>query len=218
MKYFIGKVKDTNVKGIDEKDVVYYIEFEDFEYNHDFRGFRLKGACFSGFEKEFKQLFDEGKIESILTTQDIEKLYDIDNKLAKLGFGIEKDSDRYKQGINLLKELDSIKEKLESKENEQLFNKVIEEEKNWCMSEYNLSRSDVDYIFNEYNEIYQDRNIIFCVYNDFDDMVESEKWFFGYENTPYFDGKAFGEDLLQSGNHIELEDGRIVYLSYCTEF
>ena len=214
MKYFIGKVKDTNVKGINERDVVYYIEFGGFECNHYFRGFHLNGACFSGFEKEFKQFFDEGKIESILNTQDIEKLYDINNKLAELGFGIEKDSDRYKQGIDLLKELDSIKEKLESKENEQLFNKVIEEEKNWCMSEYNLSRSDIDYIFSEYNGIYQDRSIILCVYNDFDDMVESAKWFLGYGDTPYFDDKAFGEDLLSDDCYIELEDGRIVYLSY----
>lgn len=214
MKYFIGKVKDTNVKGINERDVVYYIEFGGFECNNYFSGFHLNGACFSGFEKEFKQLFDEGKIESILTTQDIEKLYDINNKLADLGFGIEKDSDRYKQGIDLLKELDSIKEKLKSKENEQLFNKVIEEEKNWCMSEYNLSRSDIDYIFSEYNGIYQDRGLISYVYNDFDDMVENEKWAFGYEKTPYFDDEAFGNDLLESDNYIELEDGRIVYLSY----
>lgn len=214
MKYFIGKVKDTNVKGINERDVVYYIKFGGFECNHYFSGFHLNGACFSGFEKEFKQLFDEGKIESILTTQDIEKLYDINNKLADLGFGIEKDSDRYKQGIDLLKEFDNIKEKLESKENEQLFNKVIEEEKNWCMSEYNLSRSDIDYIFREYNGIYQDRGLISCVYNDFDDMVESEKWSFGYENIPYFDDEAFGEDLLSADYCLELEDGKIVYLSY----
>ena len=214
MQYFIGKEKDTNVKGINERDVVYYIEFGGFECNHYFSGFHLNGACFSGFEKEFKQLFDEGKIESILNTQDIEKLYDINNKLADLGLGIEKDSDRYKQGIELLKEFDSIKEKLESKENEQLFNKVIEEEKNWCMSEYNLSRSDIDYIFRKYNGIYQDRSIISCVYNDFDDMVENAKWFLGYGDMPYFDDEAFGNDLLESGNYIELKDGKIAYLSY----
>lgn len=209
MQYFLGKVKDN-----DKRHIVYYIEFGGFECNHYFIGFHLNGACFSGFEKEFKQLFDEGKIESILTTQDIEKLYDINNKLADLGFGIEKDSDRYKQGIDLLKELDSIKEKLKSKENEQLFNKVIEEEKNWCMSEYNLSRSDIDYIFSEYNGIYQDRGLISCVYNDFDDMVENEKWALGYEKMPYFDDEAFGNDLLESDNYIELESGKIVCLSY----
>lgn len=209
MQYFIGKEKDN-----DKRDVVYYIEFGGFVCNHYFSGFHLSGACFGGFEKEFKQLFDEGKIKSILTIQDIEKLYDIDNKLADLGFGIEKDSDRYKQGINLLKELDEIKEKLESKENERLFNEVIEEEKNWCMSEYNLSRSDIDYIFSEYNGIYQDRGIILCVYNDFDDMVEEEKFSLGYENIQYFDDKAFGEDLLSDDYHLELEDGKIVYLSY----
>ena len=214
MQYFIGKEKDTNVKGINERDVVYYIEFRGFECNHYFNGFHLNGACFSGFEKEFKQLFDEGKIESILTMQDIEKLYDINNKLADLGFGIEKDSDRYKQGIDLLKELDGIRTKLESKENEQLFNKVIEEEKNWCMSEYNLSRSDIDYIFRKYNGTYQDRGIISCVYNDFNDMVENAKWFLGYGNMPYFDDKAFGEDLLSGDYYLELEDERIVCLNY----
>lgn len=209
MQYFIGKEKNS-----DKRDVVYYIEFGGFECNHYFSGFHLNGACFGGFEKEFKQLFDEGKIESILTTQDIEKLYNIGNKLNDLGFGIEKDSDRYNQGMVLLKELDEIKEKLESKENEQLFNKVIEKEKNWCMKEYNLSRNDVDYIFREYNGIYQDRGIILCIYNDFDDMVEEEKFSFGYENIQYFDDKAFGNDLLESGNYLELENGKIVDLSY----
>lgn len=209
MQYFIGKEKDN-----DKRDVVYYIEFGGFECNHYFSGFHLNGACFGGFEKEFKQLFDEGKIESILTTQDIEKLYNIRKKLSDLGCGIEKDSERYKQGIALLKELDEIKEKLESEENEQLFNKVIEEEKNWCMSEYNLSRSDIDYIFSEYNGIYQDRGIILAIYNNFDDMVESEKWSFGYENVPYFDDEAFGNDLLESGNYLQLDNGKIAYLSY----
>lgn len=209
MQYFIGKEKDN-----DKRDVVYYIEFGGFECNHYFSGFHLNGACFGGFEKEFKQLFDEGKIESILTIQDIEKLYDIKKKLSDLGCGIEKESDRYKQGINLLKEFDSIKEKLESEENERLFNEVIEEEKNWCMSEYNLTRSDIDYIFSEYNGIYQDRGIILAIYNNFDDMVESEKWSFGYENVPYFDDEAFGNDLLESGNYLQLDNGKIAYLSY----
>lgn len=209
MQYFIGKEKDN-----DKRDVVYYIEFGGFECNHYFSSFYLNGACFSGFEEEFKQLFDEGKIESILTTQDIEKLYNIKKKLNDLGNGIEKDSNRYKQGIALLKELDEIKEKLESEENERLFNEIIEEEKNWCMKEYNLSKNDIDYIFGEYNGIYQDRGLILGVYKDFDDMVEEEKFSLGYENMPYFDDKAFGEDLLESGNYLELEDGKIVYLSY----
>ena len=50
--------------------------------------------------------------------------------------------------------------------------------------------------------------------NDFDDMVEEEKFSLGYENQPYFDDESFGNNLLQSDSYYELESGRIVYYSY----
>lgn len=34
------------------------------------------------------------------------------------------------------------------------------------------------------------------------------------KNLKEFDDKAFGEDLLSDDYHLELEDGKIVYLSY----
>ena len=39
MKYFIGKVKDTNVKGINKRDVIYYIEFGVFD----------RGGCYGKY-------------------------------------------------------------------------------------------------------------------------------------------------------------------------
>ena len=41
-----------------------------------------------------------------------------------------------------------------------------------------------------------------------------EKWSLGYENQPYFDDEAFGDDLLNSESYLELDSGKIVEYAY----
>lgn len=209
-KYFLGKIKNS-----DDRDCVKYIEFGNFECGHYFSAFHIEGACFSGFEKELQDVIlnDFDNFDTILTKQDFERLFEIKKKINDLGYGIKKDSDKYNLGIKYLKELDFFKEKLDSKENEILFNKIIEEEKQFCMEQYYLSREDIDFIFENYGLDYQDRAIIGVVFENFDEMVYEEKFSYGYENVPYFDDEAFGKDLLETENYLELENGKIV--TYC---
>lgn len=213
-KYFIAKIKND-----DDRDCVKYIEFGGFECEHYFSLFHIGGACFCGFEKEFYDMiinnFDE--LETILTQDDFIKLFKADEELRDLGYGITRGDDRYNKGMEIIDSISYIEDKLKSNENKELFEKVINDEKIYCMKEWDLTSSEIDYVFKEYkgcNEIYQDRGIIGCVFKDRDEMAEEEKFNFGYEKQPYFDNEAFAEDLLENDYYLELESGKIVSLNY----
>ena len=66
MKYFLGKELNT-----DDRDAVKYVEFDGFECGHYFGGLSVCGACFFGFEKEFRELVEKNfeNIETILTKE-----------------------------------------------------------------------------------------------------------------------------------------------------
>lgn len=210
-KYFIAKIKND-----DDRDCVKYIEFGGFECEHYFSLFHICGACFSGFEKEFYDMvvnnFDE--LETILTQDDFIKLFKADEELRDLGYGITRGDDRYNKGMEIIDSISYIEDKLKSNENKELFEKVINDEKIYCMKEWDLTSSEVDYIFKEYNGTYQDRGIISCVFKDRDEMAEEEKFSFGYKKQPYFDNEAFVEDLLENDYYLELESGKIISLNY----
>ncbi len=209
---FLAKEKNS-----EDRDCVKYMEFKGFECGHYFSGLHIVGACFSGFEKEFRKLVEENydNLETILTKEDFKKLFELQDEIKALGFGIEKDSDKYKRGIEIINEYENtIEKRLLSKENKDLFNKIIEEEKEYVAKEYGLSEIEVDDIFDNYGQDYQDRAIVGCVFKDFDDMIENEKWAYGYEEQDYFDDYAFGYDLLESEDYYQLESGKIVFYSY----
>ena len=216
-RLFLAKVKNS-----DERDVVKYIEFTGFECNHYFGGLHIGGACFSGFEKEFRDLIENNfeELETILTKDDFIKLFELNNELKALGYGIKKDSDKYNKGLKIIKEYENtIEKKLKSNENKELFEKVISEEKKYCMRKYDLSYDEVKEIFDNYGYGYhdlgyRDRAIIGCVFRDFDDMVYEEKFNFGYDEQPYFDDESFGYDLLESENYYKLDSGKIVSYNY----
>lgn len=210
-KYFIAKIKNSN-----DRDSVFYIEFGGFECEHYFNLFHILGACFCGFEKELYDvvLNDFDNLETILTKEEFIRLYHAKEEISKLGYGIVRDSEKYNAGIKIFDSIKDIQEKLKGKENNYLFNKVIEEEKTVCMKAYDLTKKEIDYIFQCYKEVYQDSSIIGAVYKDKRDLAENEKFSFGYDKLPYFDDEAFVNDLLESGNYLELDSGRIVYLCY----
>lgn len=209
--YFIAKIKNSN-----DRDSVFYIEFGGFECEHYFNLFHLVGACFSGFEEELYDMVlnDFDNLETILTKEEFIRLYHAKEEISKLGYGIVRDSEKYNAGIKIFDSIKDIQEKLKGKENNDLFNKVIEEEKAICMEEYDLTKEEVDYVFQCYREVYQDRSIIGAVYEDKQDLAENEKFSLGYDKIPYFDDEAFVNDLLESYYYLELDSGRIVYLSY----
>lgn len=205
---FLAKIKNS-----DDRDVVKYIEFEGFSCNHYFSGLHIVGACFSGFEKEFKYIVehDFDSLETILTQEELLKLFELSDRLHDLGCGIEKGSEKYQIGMDIMKEYeDTIKAKLLSEDNQKLFQKVIKDEKIFIQKRYNLTDNEVDIIFDNYDSEYQDRAIIENVYNDLDELIDYQKKALGYDNIPYFDDEAFGIDLLANGYNLQLESGKIV--------
>ena len=211
-RIFLAKENNT-----DDRDCVKYIEFNGFECNHYFGGLHIHGACFCGYEKELREDIKNNyeNYTTILSKKDFEHLFDIDDRLSALGYGIEKNSEKYNEGMALINEYKTtIEPKLLSEANEELFEKVIEEEKEFIAEEYDLSRADVDEIFDCYNLEYQDRAIVGYVYDDIDELVENEKWNLGYDDCPYFDDETFAEDLLNDDYYLELSDGRIASYMY----
>ena len=68
--------------------------------------------------------------------------------------------------------------------------------------------------FGGFNLDYRDRAIVGTIFSNKDEMIEKEKWSLGYENQPYFDDEAFGDDLLNSESYLELDSGKIVEYAY----
>ena len=211
-RVFLAKEKNS-----DDRDIVKYIEFNGFECGHYFGGLHIVGACFSGYKEELKNIVENDfeSLETILTRDEFIKLFELDRQLDDLGFGIEKDSDRYNKGMEIIAEFENtIGKKLLSDENRKLFEKVVADEKEYVKNEYDLTDEEVEEIFDNYGLEYQDRSIVGYVFRDFDEMVEEEKFSLGYDKVPYFDDESFGNDLLESENYLELESGRIVYYCY----
>ena len=213
---FLAKIKNS-----DDRDVVFYINFRGFECNHYFGGMSLGGSCFSGYYEEFRALVynNYNALETILTKDELIHLFRLNDDIKSLGYGIEMGSDTYNKGIEIIEEYkNTIEKRLLSEENKDLFKKVQEEEKEYCKEKYDLTDEEINIIFNNYGLGYKDLGYrdraIFRTYDSFDDFVEEQKWDFGYENVPYFVGKAFGRDLLENGSYLKLSSGKIVEYYY----
>jgi len=201
----------------DDRDCVKYIEISRniFECDHYFSSIGINGACFSGrFNLDG---IDFDNITTILTQEEFEQI-DIFNKaINELGYGIKKGDERYLKGIALHESIQPIFEKLLSVENNILFEKVQQEEKEYLKDEYSLDDEDIDIIFNNYGLDYRDRAVVGMVFNDIDDASEQKAESLGYvtkKNERYFDYQKFGEDLLEGEQYLELPSGRIVYYMY----
>lgn len=182
--------------GTDDRDCVRYVELKNLKENHlciDGK-FNVHGACYSMSLKENDVDYED--ITTILTEEEFKALCNPEGK-----------------------DLTSIIEKLESEENVELFEQIIEEEKEYLMDEYNLDEEDVEYIFDSYGLDYRDRGIVSYVFDDTYDLGYEEAYSLGYVernsvSERYFDFEKFGEDLLEEEQYLELNDGRCVYLNY----
>lgn len=219
MGKYVFLYKENNTE---DRDCVKYTDIPvgEFECNHYFSSVRLTGACFSthlDWEDDENQI-DYDNITTVLSKEDFNQLIQFNKTIKELGYSIVKGDERYQQGLKAIQEIQPIIDKLNSDENEILFQKVIQEEKEWVMEEYNLSEEDVDLIFDSYSLDYQDRAIIGYIWRDLDDCAMDEADAYGLiENETverYFDYEKFGEDLLNDGNYFPLDDGRVVRLNY----
>ena len=202
----------------DDRDCCAYIESRPmrFECNRYFGGVILQGSCYCGGE-----FAPYEEIKTVLTEDEYEALISFNKEIKKNGCGVTVGDERYKKGIELCEGIQYVYDKLNSEENQKIFEEVQEEEIRYLMEEYRLSDEDVEKIFNEYALMYRDRSIVGSIYEDYNDLGYEEAWELGYikENdlisTRYFDTEKFGEDLVNEDNrYLELDDGRIVSLNY----
>lgn len=215
MRNYLFLYKENNTG---DRDSVNYIDIEGLgklELGHYFPRINLSGACFSKGLKYEEIDFDN--IQTVLTQEDFKKLAKYSEKISDLGYGIKQGDERYFKGIELYKEIEGILNKLTSVENEELFNKVVEQEKEIVKEQYDLDNEEVETIFEEYGLNYQDRGIVGHIFNDLEEASKEEADGMGYvneDNERYFDYNAFGEDLLMAEYVIELSSGKIAMMNY----
>lgn len=113
---------------------------------------------------------------------------------------------------------DDIIKALTSSEAEELFNKIIEEEKESVKDNYGLSSDEVDTIFNEYSLPYQDRDIVSHIWRDCEEL--GREYMEGCYDIPeclenYIDYKSFGEDLVDKcERYVDIGNGYIAECVY----
>lgn len=185
-------------ENFDDRDCVAYIDLTDLKNRHlciDGK-FNIHGACYCMSLCGRNHDVNYEDIKTILTEEEFNLLCNPDGT-----------------------DLTSVIEKLESEENQALFEEVIEEEKEYLMNEYGFDEEDIEQIFDEYGLDYRDRGIVGCVFDDVEDLGYEEAWSLGYieRDSPmerYFDFEKFGEDLLENECYMQLSDGRCVTLNY----
>lgn len=213
MNKFLLKINKNDM------DCVRYLDTEEvgaFKCGHYFANLRINGACYCGSLKQIKEQNFEN-ITTILTEKELRRLFEFDEKINKLGYGIVQDDERYQKGLEYKVEIQDIIDKLNGEDNEKLFEKVQKEEREELKNKYDLTDEDINYIFDNYNLEYRDREVVCGVWRDIDECAYDEAESMGYvnrNNDRYFNYEAFEEDLLNSENYLELEDGRVVMLSY----
>ncbi len=194
MSEYVFLFKEKNTK---DRDCVKYIDLDDLKKNHlccDGK-FNVQGACFCRSLKDSIALYED--ITTILTKKEYELL-------------CNPCGDDWQEII----------QKLSSKENQELFEKVKQEETEYLMDEYGFDEEDVERIFENYYLDYEDRGVVGCVFTDAYECGYEEAVSIGYINNKddvvsrYFDFESFGNDLLMGENYLELDDGRVVYLNY----
>lgn len=178
---FLGKIKNS-----DDRDVFAYI---DCEYTDRLQ---LSGACYSGFEEEFKKEFENDNFESFLSKEELKKLFE-------------------NQGIK-----EAI-EKLQSNEALEFADKIFEAEHEYMMDCENLSSEELEEIIENYYLPYRDRAIISYIWNNYEELAE--EWVASCYNVDtwvagYIDYEAMGEDLAGNEDYYVLDDGRIVQYNY----
>lgn len=213
-RVFLYKELNTN-----DRDCVKYIYNEPmrFECDHYFGSVNLQGSCFSMGLNELEKT-DYKNITTILSKEEIDLLIEFDKNISELGSGIKIGDDRYKKGVQLCKDIMPVYDRLNSEDNQALFEKVILEEKAFLCDEYSLTEDYIDEIFDNYGLEYRDRSVISCIFEDVEELGREEAEAFGYLNDEiskrYFDYKSFGEDLVEEERYHQLDDDRVVHLNY----
>lgn len=211
----------------DNRDAVAYVEVPQkrLECGHYFPSLNLTGACFScGFVSwNFQITLDTIEeqyefMETILTLEEMKQLIVYSNEIGKLKCGIEVGDEEYHKGIKLIDDILPVFNKLRSDEGQELFKKIVEEEKEFLQEEHHLDDEDIDRIFNEYSLPYADRGIVGRVYEDVEEI--GEEWLDDVDDCPehlkrFINLHDYGFYIVDGdSSYITLVDGRVVHLNY----
>ena len=216
MKVFLYK------ENSEDRDCVAYIEAvpSKFECGHYFSRVQTEGTCYAG-----DMLADYKNIKTILTETEYNQLLQFAKDIDKLGYGITKEDDRYIKGVELCKSIQPVYDRLLSDENQNLFLEVQDEETEFLMNEYGLTKDEVMEIFNNYGLEYRDRSVVACIFKDAYELGEEEAYSLGiidaqmdkhgFPYSKYFDYEKFGEDLINDDErYFQFDDERVVCLNY----
>ena len=210
-KVFLYRVKDSN-----DRDCCAYIDNKPmrFECGHYFGSICLHGSCYSGSCR----WEDYNNIETILTEEEYNALRKFSADIGSLGYGIKKEDERYRAGVELCNNIQYVYDRLHSDEAIAFYYDIVEQEKQIVMEEYGFDEEYVDEAFANYplSDDYQDRSIIGAVFDDAEELGYEEAYSLGYVERNsiverYFDFEAFGQDLLDDEQYYELSCGTIVY-------
>ena len=208
-KVFLYRVKESY-----DRDCCAYIENKPmrFECGHYFGRPILHGSCYCN--SDWKN-YDE--IETVLTEAEYSALIQFDQAIGNLGYNIKQGDDRYLEGVRLCKDIQAVYDKLNGEEAKTFYQKIVAEEKQIVMDEYNMTEEQVDAAFNNYPLEYQDRSIIGSVFDNVSDLGYEEAFSLGYikkddyVSEEYFNYEKFGEDLLDGEAYYQLDNGRCIY-------
>lgn len=114
--------KDVSDNG---RDCCAYIANEPmrFECGHYFGSVNLEGSCYSG--SDWKPYCD---IKTVLTEAEYRALKKFSKEISKLGYGITVGDERYEKGVRLCKDIQYVYDRLNSEDNEKLFEEIQKEE------------------------------------------------------------------------------------------
>ena len=206
-KLFLYQLKDS-----EERDKFAYIENGVvFECDHYFSSPRPEGACYSG-----GGFADYEDIITILTKQEYCEFLKFSFDVNCFGYGIEKNSEKYNECIEVINKHKYLYDKLNSKENKELFNNLLNEDWDKFKKENYLDDEDIEKIKENYYGNYKDSSIVNYIKDDLytyaeeyiDSCCNIEEWI-----KRYIDFEEMGKDLLE-GQGIELSNGKVVTYNY----
>ena len=98
-KLFLAKIENS-----DDRDVVYYLDFDGVRKDGYFSSINLNGSCFSGFKQELLDVVenDFDSLETIYTKDEIKQLFALDDELDKVKSCINIDKDKiHDRGVKI---------------------------------------------------------------------------------------------------------------------
>ena len=180
-----------------ENNLIYHVEIGQLQRfcNDELTLDWLTSGFGCGTHSSWTRIYNEfDNVETILTKEQFDMLA---NRIP-----ITKD------GIKAIIEI------LNSDENEQLLNKIVDQELLVLQDIYSLEDEDIKELKMDYDIYYLDRNCVAQVFKDYEELgrfIIEESYNLPRELYPYFNYENYGYDVVnEESQYINLVDGRII--------